>query len=170
VVEIRQEARGMPLVPVLLPLHCNLVRRRGQETLQETKGVQDQLEEIDEEPAPRMFWPRDVWSKYGKKLEVRFLFPCLRSFGLMSYWCLTDDFSFQRMPLIRDCQRDVDPLLSACCSRRVESQHIEKLPCTVSSDGCASSLRHFEDLPRACGLCNSTEAWQLATSRILPYH
>jgi farnesyl-diphosphate farnesyltransferase len=52
--------------------------------LQKTNIIRDYLEDINEEPAPRMFWPRDVWSKYGKKLEVRFLFPCLRSFSLIS--------------------------------------------------------------------------------------
>lgn len=26
-------------------------------------------EDIMEEPAPRMFWPRDIWSKYADKLE-----------------------------------------------------------------------------------------------------
>ena len=38
--------------------------------LQKTNIVRDYLEDINEEPAPRMFWPRDVWSKYGEKLEV----------------------------------------------------------------------------------------------------
>ncbi|GAQ93019.1 squalene synthase [Klebsormidium nitens] len=37
--------------------------------LQKTNIVRDYLEDINEEPAPRMFWPRDVWSKYGEKLE-----------------------------------------------------------------------------------------------------
>eukprot|EP00239_Pterosperma_sp_CCMP1384_P006392 CAMPEP_0197856264 /NCGR_PEP_ID=MMETSP1438-20131217/28246_1 /TAXON_ID=1461541 /ORGANISM="Pterosperma sp., Strain CCMP1384" /LENGTH=429 /DNA_ID=CAMNT_0043471669 /DNA_START=150 /DNA_END=1439 /DNA_ORIENTATION=+ len=37
--------------------------------LQKTNIIRDYLEDINEEPAPRMFWPRDIWSKYGEKLE-----------------------------------------------------------------------------------------------------
>ena len=31
--------------------------------LQKTNIIRDYLEDIMEEPAPRMFWPRDVWGK-----------------------------------------------------------------------------------------------------------
>lgn len=27
------------------------------------------MEDICEEPAPRMFWPKDVWRQYAAKLE-----------------------------------------------------------------------------------------------------
>ncbi|GMH39565.1 hypothetical protein BSKO_07463 [Bryopsis sp. KO-2023] len=37
--------------------------------LQKTNIIRDYLEDIEEEPAPRMFWPRDVWGLYGKELE-----------------------------------------------------------------------------------------------------
>lgn len=37
--------------------------------LQKTNIIRDYLEDIMEIPAPRMFWPRDVWSKYAKQLE-----------------------------------------------------------------------------------------------------
>lgn len=37
--------------------------------LQKTNIVRDYLEDIQEEPAPRMFWPRDVWRQYARKLE-----------------------------------------------------------------------------------------------------
>jgi farnesyl-diphosphate farnesyltransferase len=37
--------------------------------LQKANIIRDYLEDIEEEPAPRMFWPRDVWGKYCKDLE-----------------------------------------------------------------------------------------------------
>lgn len=37
--------------------------------LQKTNIVRDYLEDIMEEPAPRMFWPKCVWSKYGDSLD-----------------------------------------------------------------------------------------------------
>jgi farnesyl-diphosphate farnesyltransferase len=36
--------------------------------LQKTNIIRDYLEDINEEPAPRMFWPKEIWGKYGKKL------------------------------------------------------------------------------------------------------
>jgi len=36
--------------------------------LQKTNIIRDYLEDIKEEPAPRMFWPRVVWSKYAPQL------------------------------------------------------------------------------------------------------
>ena len=38
--------------------------------LQKTNIVRDYLEDIVEEPAPRMFWPKCVWEKYGKTLDA----------------------------------------------------------------------------------------------------
>jgi farnesyl-diphosphate farnesyltransferase len=38
--------------------------------LQKTNIIRDYLEDIVEEPAPRMFWPKCVWSKYGDSLDV----------------------------------------------------------------------------------------------------
>ncbi|KAK3258359.1 squalene synthetase-like protein, partial [Cymbomonas tetramitiformis] len=39
--------------------------------LQQTNIIRDYLEDIEELPAPRMFWPRDIWSRYAPngKLE-----------------------------------------------------------------------------------------------------
>ncbi|KAI9198303.1 hypothetical protein LWI28_013528 [Acer negundo] len=37
--------------------------------LQKTNIIRDYLEDISEIPKPRMFWPREVWSKYVNKLE-----------------------------------------------------------------------------------------------------
>ncbi|KAH7834253.1 hypothetical protein Vadar_014197 [Vaccinium darrowii] len=37
--------------------------------LQKTNIIRDYLEDISEIPKPRMFWPRQIWSKYVNKLE-----------------------------------------------------------------------------------------------------
>nr|AIW04729.1 squalene synthase [Dryopteris fragrans] len=37
--------------------------------LQKTNIIRDYLEDINEIPKPRMFWPRDIWGKYASKLE-----------------------------------------------------------------------------------------------------
>ena len=37
--------------------------------LQKTNIIRDYLEDIMEEPAPRMFWPREVWGKHAKSLD-----------------------------------------------------------------------------------------------------
>lgn len=36
--------------------------------LQKTNIIRDYLEDIMEEPAPRMFWPREIWGLYAKEL------------------------------------------------------------------------------------------------------
>jgi hypothetical protein len=38
--------------------------------LQKTNIIRDYLEDINEIPKSRMFWPRQIWSKYVIKLEV----------------------------------------------------------------------------------------------------
>ncbi|CAI5488704.1 unnamed protein product [Closterium sp. Naga37s-1] len=37
--------------------------------LQKTNIIRDYLEDINEEPAPRMFWPKAIWGKYAARLE-----------------------------------------------------------------------------------------------------
>lgn len=37
--------------------------------LQKTNIIRDYLEDIMEEPAPRMFWPREVWGRYAGELD-----------------------------------------------------------------------------------------------------
>ncbi|CAM6115159.1 unnamed protein product [Calypogeia fissa] len=37
--------------------------------LQKTNIIRDYLEDINELPAPRMFWPKEIWGKYVKRLE-----------------------------------------------------------------------------------------------------
>ncbi|KAL6770753.1 SQS1 [Auxenochlorella protothecoides x Auxenochlorella symbiontica] len=37
--------------------------------LQKTNIIRDYLEDIMEEPAPRMFWPKEIWGKHGDSLE-----------------------------------------------------------------------------------------------------
>lgn len=36
--------------------------------LQKTNIIRDYLEDIKEEPAPRMFWPKEIWGSYATKL------------------------------------------------------------------------------------------------------
>lgn len=36
--------------------------------LQKTNIIRDYLEDIVEEPAPRMFWPREIWGRYAGEL------------------------------------------------------------------------------------------------------
>lgn len=36
--------------------------------LQKTNIIRDYLEDILEEPAPRMFWPREIWGRYAEQL------------------------------------------------------------------------------------------------------
>lgn len=36
--------------------------------LQKTNIIRDYLEDIQEEPAPRMFWPREIWGRYSDNL------------------------------------------------------------------------------------------------------
>lgn len=52
--------RAQPLLQVLSN-HMGLF-------LQKTNIIRDYLEDIVEEPAPRMFWPREVWGKHADQL------------------------------------------------------------------------------------------------------
>lgn len=36
--------------------------------LQKTNIIRDYLEDINEEPAPRMFWPKEIWGQYARRL------------------------------------------------------------------------------------------------------
>lgn len=36
--------------------------------LQKTNIIRDYLEDINEEPAPRMFWPKEIWGEYARRL------------------------------------------------------------------------------------------------------
>lgn len=38
--------------------------------LQKTNIIRDYLEDINEEPAPRMWWPREIWGSYADSLEA----------------------------------------------------------------------------------------------------
>lgn len=38
--------------------------------LQKTNIIRDYLEDIMEEPAPRMFWPKEIWGKYAGELSA----------------------------------------------------------------------------------------------------
>ncbi|KAK9826814.1 hypothetical protein WJX81_003825 [Elliptochloris bilobata] len=38
--------------------------------LQKINIIRDYLEDITEEPAPRMFWPREVWGRYTERLDA----------------------------------------------------------------------------------------------------
>jgi phytoene/squalene synthetase len=51
--------------------------------LQKINIIRDYLEDINEIPKSRMFWPREIWSKYVNKLEV--YCPCI-FFFLTEYY------------------------------------------------------------------------------------
>lgn len=48
--------------------------------VQKINIIRDYLEDINEIPKCRMFWPREIWSKYVNKLEVT------RSFLILPGW------------------------------------------------------------------------------------
>ncbi|GJP46249.1 hypothetical protein CLOM_g5555, partial [Closterium sp. NIES-68] len=52
-----------------------------------TNIIRDYLEDIEEEPAPRMFWPRAVWGKYAQRLED---FKDVGANGPAAVRCLND--------------------------------------------------------------------------------
>ncbi|CAI5512442.1 unnamed protein product [Closterium sp. Naga37s-1] len=55
--------------------------------LQNTNIIRDYLEDIEEEPAPRMFWPRAIWGKYSQQLED---FKDVGANGTAAVQCLND--------------------------------------------------------------------------------
>lgn len=56
--------------------------------LQKTNIIRDYLEDINEIPAPRMFWPREIWGKYATRLEV----GCRAFFHLLLWSQITSIF------------------------------------------------------------------------------
>lgn len=56
---------------VMLQYNCKgtLADSMGQ-FLQQTNIIRDYLEDINELPAPRMFWPREIWSRYAPSGEL----------------------------------------------------------------------------------------------------
>lgn len=56
--------------------------------LQKANIIRDYLEDINEIPRSRMFWPREIWSKYADKLEVYEAF----AFFCFSYWLASSMF------------------------------------------------------------------------------
>lgn len=56
------------------------------ETKQKTNIIRDYLEDINEIPKSRMFWPRQIWSKYVNKLEVHNFLPLKLTHCQMSIW------------------------------------------------------------------------------------
>lgn len=53
--------------------------------LQKTNIIRDYLEDILEEPAPRMFWPKEIWGQYADDLAA-FKEPRNRCSLLLSSW------------------------------------------------------------------------------------
>jgi len=51
--------------------------------LQKTNIIRDYLEDINEIPKSRMFWPREIWGKYADKLEVHTYHSQALILGLM---------------------------------------------------------------------------------------
>ncbi|CAI6002608.1 unnamed protein product, partial [Closterium sp. NIES-64] len=55
--------------------------------LQKTNIIRDYLEDITEEPAPRMFWPKAIWGKYAARLED---FKDVESNGAAAVKCVNE--------------------------------------------------------------------------------
>lgn len=51
--------------------------------IQKTNIIRDYLEDINEIPKSRMFWPRQIWGKYANKLEVCFINALLFVFSVL---------------------------------------------------------------------------------------
>merc|ERR1712178_386723 len=80
--------------------------------LQKTNIIRDYLEDIMEEPAPRMFWPKEIWGKYAKALD-EFKDPENRE---MAVNCLNE--LINNAPLhIPDCIEYMKRLSDASCFR-----------------------------------------------------
>jgi hypothetical protein len=73
-------------------LRCNSnMFNPGFDKTQKTNIIRDYLEDINEIPKSRMFWPREIWSKYVNKLEVYFFSIYCLNLGtidiLLPYLC-----------------------------------------------------------------------------------
>jgi hypothetical protein len=79
--------------------------------LQKNSIIRDYLEDINEIPKCRMFWPREIWSKYADKLEVRqsiylYLFPTSCTYPIIAndhtstVFCLVETRELHWNPII----------------------------------------------------------------------
>ncbi|KAJ4760565.1 Squalene synthase [Rhynchospora pubera] len=73
--------------------------------LQKTNIIRDYLEDINEIPKSRMFWPREIWSKYAEKLED---FKYEKNFE-KSVQCLNDMVT-NALIHVEDCLQYMAPL------------------------------------------------------------
>lgn len=76
--------------------------------MQKTNIIRDYLEDINEIPKSRMFWPREIWGKYADKLEVHksifplpfalnylILLPSFNLIWLFRHFCVVQDFKYE---------------------------------------------------------------------------
>ena len=85
--------------------------------LQKTNIIRDYLEDIVEEPAPRMFWPREIWGKHAKQL-ADFKVGSRKQMFKTSIWSRRVRFSGRQQGTKGRCSAARPPAL-ACLGVRV---------------------------------------------------
>ncbi|CAI5480067.1 unnamed protein product, partial [Closterium sp. Yama58-4] len=84
--------------------------------LQKTNIIRDYLEDINEEPAPRMFWPKAIWGKYASRLED---FKDVENNGAAAVKCV-NELVTNALGHVSDCltymQRLRDPQVFRFCA------------------------------------------------------
>ncbi|KAH6756110.1 squalene synthase 1 [Perilla frutescens var. hirtella] len=83
--------------------------------LQKTNIIRDYLEDINEIPKSRMFWPREIWSKYVNKLEdLKY-----EENSVKAVQCLNDMVT-NALPHVEDCLKYMlalrDPAIFRFCA------------------------------------------------------
>ena len=98
--------------------------------MQKTNIIRDYLEDINEIPKSRMFWPREIWGKYADKLEV------YKSISLLPFALdnLNLILSFNLIWLFRLC---------AVQDFKYEENSVKAVQCL--NDLVTNALNHVED-------------------------
>nr|AJK30627.1 squalene synthase [Panax ginseng]AJK30629.1 squalene synthase [Panax ginseng] len=103
--------------------------------LQKTNIIRDYLEDINEIPKSRMFWPRQIWSKYVDKLEVsRSSLISKFSFIFLIYFSL---------PAIMDCSNFQDLKYEENSAKAVQCLNDMVTDALVHAEDC---LKYMSDL------------------------
>ncbi|XP_060209128.1 squalene synthase-like isoform X3 [Lycium barbarum] len=121
--------------------------------LQKTNIIRDYLEDINEVPKCRMYWPRQIWSKYVYKLEDL----KLEENSVKAVQCLNDMVT-NALSHVEDCLVCLstlrDPAIFRSCAipqdLKLEENSVKAVQCL--NDMVTNALSHVED----CLVCVST--------------